>query len=81
MRRYFWKNGYPVKLVENRIGTKLKQLYSPLFKPDTVHEQEAYVKVPFMHDSTNETLDSSLRNLVGKFYPQKNLSIIFQNKS
>ena len=34
-----------------------------------------------MHDSANETLDSSLRNLVGKFYPQISLSIIYQDKN
>ena len=34
-----------------------------------------------MHDSANETLDSSLRNLVGKFDPQINLSLISQNKN
>ena len=34
-----------------------------------------------MHDSANETLGSSLRNLVGKFYLQINLSIIFHIKN
>ena len=80
-RRYFCQNGYPVKLVEKQISTKLEQLYSPPIKPDTVPKQEVYAKMPFMHDSANETLDSSLRNLVGKFYPQISLSIIYQDKN
>ena len=33
------------------------------------------------HDSANETLDSSLQNLVGKIYPKINLSNIFQSKN
>ena len=81
LRRYFCQNGYPVKLVEKQIGAKLNQLYSPPIKPDTVPKQDVYVKIPFMHDAANESLDKSLRNLVGKFYPQINLSIIFQNKN
>ena len=48
---------YPVKLVEKQIGTKLDQLYSLPIKPDTVPKQEVYVKITFMHDSANETLD------------------------
>ena len=35
----------------------------------------------FRNRHSNETLDSSLRNLVGKFYPQINLYIIFQSKN
>ena len=34
-----------------------------------------------MHYSANETLENGLQNLVGKFGPQINLSIIFQNKN
>ena len=64
MRRYFCQNGYPVKLVEKQIGTKLTS-NSPSIKPDTVPKQEVYVKIPFIHDSASETLDSSLQNLVG----------------
>ena len=81
LRRYFCQNGYPVKLVEKQIGRKLDQLYSPPIEPDTVLKQEVYVKIPFMQDLANETLESSLRKLVRKFYPQINLSIIFQNKN
>ena len=69
------------KFGRKKIDRKLDQLYSPPIEPDTVLKQEVYVKIPFMQDLANETLESSLRKLVRKFYPQINLSIIFQNKN
>ena len=69
MRRYFCQDEYPVRMVEKHIGTKLNQLYSPQIKPNTVSKKEIYVKISFMHNSAYETLDSSLRNLIGNFYP------------
>ena len=38
-------------MAQKRIGTKLKQLYSPPIKPDTVPKQEIYVQISFNHDS------------------------------
>ena len=70
--RYFCQNGYPVKLAEKQIGTKWDQLYLPPIKPDTVPEQEVYIKIPFMHDSAPTVCRRKLLSGVGIFFYKEN---------
>ena len=79
LKSYFCKNFFPLNLVENTIRKKLDKIYSDPPVISTVEEEKLYVRLPFLSHKTNSSMRREILDLVGRFFPQINVNLIFCN--
>ena len=81
IKKYFCQNGYPLNLVENSIRCKLNSIFTPFPESLTVPKAPIYLKLPYMNSENNKSLKTELSDLLGKYYPQIDLRILFMNNN
>ena len=81
LRKYFYQNNYPTRLVEKLIQSKINEIDSPSAPSTAVDKKTIFWKVPYMSPDFNRNLKTELLELINKFYPQLQIRLIFSNTS
>ena len=81
LKKYFYQNGFPIKLVNSKFKNKLSTLTKTKMISPTVSKLKLFSCVPYLDKESNAGIHSEIQELVAKFYPQIELCIIFKNRN
>ena len=79
MKKYFVRNGYPVKLIEERANKKIDTLSHAKPLIHTVPKLDLYAAFPYSSRTNNRNIHGAIKKIVQGFFPQINLKIVFKN--
>ena len=75
LRSYFLQNNFRIKLIKITAATTLNSIYNPRTSCQSVQKKRIYIELPFL-GSHGHIYERKLKQLVSKFYPQLNLTVI-----
>ena len=81
LKKFFFQNGFPIKLVEGKIRKKLSDIHNSKPIVHTVPKLDIYACFPFLDKTSNRKIHDEIQEIITKFYPQINLKIIFKNNN
>jgi hypothetical protein len=79
LRRYFFRNGYPLSTIERCFRFKLDSFFNPREPIHSVSKKIIYQSLPYMDAKTNAQVKKDLNAIVSQFYPQLVLRLCFRN--
>ena len=79
LAEYFFRNGYPKKLVYSQIGKFIQNLShpSPIFH--TVAKRKMFISIPYF-GRQSEKLKNEISTVIADLFPQLDLKVILSNK-
>ena len=79
LKNYFCQNGFGLKRVQSLINKQMYSLMHGVEPMATVAKKDIFCKFPFMSNRHNDQFKRNLDDIIGQFYPQINLRIVFSN--
>ena len=80
IRRLLCQNGFPLNLTDSFIGKKLDTAYKSENPIPDVPKKPLYIVLPYVSEISNSNVRCNVLEIVGKFYPQLELKLIFKNQ-
>ena len=79
LKQYFYRNDFPVNLINKTIERKLYKLKYENNNNISVEKKKLYINLPYLNKLSNKSINNDIQKLINRFYPHINLNIIFQN--
>ena len=79
IKKFFYKNGHPNKLVSFVMRNKEHKAVNPAEPIMTASKKPVYSSIPFISHRTNSAIKKELRRITTKYYPQIDLKLVFSN--
>ena len=79
IKKFFVRNGFPLKTVESNITKRLEILKNPPQIEFTVPRKLLFFTFPYITNRINNSINSEIVSLCRAFYPQISPKIIFKN--
>ena len=80
LKGYFSRNNYPLNFIETCFRAKLSLIFDPPAKFHTADRKPFYISIPFISYTENNKIKIGIKSLIGQFYPQLDLKVIFYNR-
>ena len=81
LKKYFYQNGFPIKLVNSKIQSKINSFNDVQTIPQTAPKLKLFSSLPYLNKESNAGIHKEIQELAFKFFPQIDLHIVFKNQN